>query len=178
MPQTQTKRVSFSHTLHIQATPDEVFPLLCPVREHDWIQGWNGQLIYSESGYVEDNCIFESDMPGRGREVWSVSRYEPDRYILEFVRMNLDMAVTKLNIALRETEAGETELDWTEVITALNPESGCPEGTEQDTGLGGSRNEGRALLDTVDEDVYAQRMAHLSTILNHYCTTGEMLRAG
>lgn len=158
MASTETTRVTRSHTLHIRAPAADVFPLLCPVREHDWIEGWNGEVFYSESGLVENNCVFASDLPGRGREIWTVSRYEPARYILEFVRMNPDTAVTKLNIALEETADGETHMHWQEVLTVIAPD-------------------GAAMLEGLTPEHFRHRMQRLEQILNHYCVTGEMLTA-
>ena len=42
------------------ASPEKLFPLLCPARECDWIQGWDCELIYTDSGYAEDNCVFQT----------------------------------------------------------------------------------------------------------------------
>lgn len=37
-------RVSRTYTQQLCAEPEEVFPLLCPVREADWIEGWESRL--------------------------------------------------------------------------------------------------------------------------------------
>ena len=34
-----------------ETTPENIFPLLCPAREADWIPGWDSELIYTKSGY-------------------------------------------------------------------------------------------------------------------------------
>jgi hypothetical protein len=34
----------------VAAPPDRVFPLLCPVRERDWLEGWEADMVYSASG--------------------------------------------------------------------------------------------------------------------------------
>ncbi len=36
----KAKRVSHEYTQTNDAPPDEVFPLLCPVRESEWVPGW------------------------------------------------------------------------------------------------------------------------------------------
>jgi hypothetical protein len=33
-------RITRRHTQHIEAPPEHVFPLLCPVGEEDWLDGW------------------------------------------------------------------------------------------------------------------------------------------
>ena len=39
----------------------KVFPLLCPVREADWIDGWNPVLVLTQSGFAEQDCVFITD---------------------------------------------------------------------------------------------------------------------
>lgn len=42
-----------THTIVLEAAPEGVFPLLCPVREYDWIEPWRCRMIYSQSGFAE-----------------------------------------------------------------------------------------------------------------------------
>jgi hypothetical protein len=56
------KRQFHEYTGFISATPERVFPLLCPVREYEWLDSWHCRMVYSESGVAEDNCIFETDL--------------------------------------------------------------------------------------------------------------------
>lgn len=37
----QPKRVRHSYTQSLIAPPGKVFPLLCPVREKEWVSDWN-----------------------------------------------------------------------------------------------------------------------------------------
>ena len=41
------KRVTRSYRQQIDGSPTEVFPLLCPVRERDWLHGWDCDMVYS-----------------------------------------------------------------------------------------------------------------------------------
>ena len=34
-----------NHVMKIDASPDLIFPLLCPVREAEWIDGWSCEMI-------------------------------------------------------------------------------------------------------------------------------------
>ena len=52
-----------THTMLLEGTPESVFPLLCPIREYAWIEPWRCTLIYSESGYAEQDCVFQTDFP-------------------------------------------------------------------------------------------------------------------
>jgi len=92
-------RVSFDLVVPVAGPPRDVFPLLCPVREHDWIPHWSGELIYSDSGVAELGCVFRTTASA-GEETWTVSRYQPP-VAIGFVRvlagvwtvlMHLDLA--------------------------------------------------------------------------------------
>ncbi len=141
--------------MNLNAPPALVFPLLCPVREYEWLPMWRCEMIYSTSGVAEDNCVFITQFPGdRGREIWSVSRYEPDRAI-EFVRFTHDVKITRLNIHL-ESEGDRTVATWTRTMTALSAE-------------------GNAIIENIGQDAYKTEVAMLEEMLNHYLKTGRML---
>ena len=42
-----------SYTMKIDALPATIFPLLCPVREYEWIEPWSCDMVFSESGVAE-----------------------------------------------------------------------------------------------------------------------------
>ena len=39
----------------VPATPERVFPLLCPVLEYRWIPTWQCELLHSDSGVAEED---------------------------------------------------------------------------------------------------------------------------
>ncbi len=151
-------RTRRSFRMRLAETPETVFPLLCPVREYDWIDGWKCRLVYSDSGHAELDCIFKTDFPADGPEdTWVVCRYEPPR-LIEFVRVNPLRAI-RYTISLRAVEGGNTEADWRQIITGLN-------------------DEGNASVHGLDETAFIQRMGAVEKMLNHFLTTGQMRRSG
>ncbi len=54
------RRVRHGYRQAINATPDTVFPLLCPVREMDWLAGWRPHWVLSASGVAERHCVFQT----------------------------------------------------------------------------------------------------------------------
>ena len=50
-------RVARSYTQRLVAEPSAVFPLLCPVREADWIEDWDPICVFSNSGTAEPEGI-------------------------------------------------------------------------------------------------------------------------
>jgi len=67
----KARRVAHEYTQTNPASPEKVFPLLCPVREADWIPGWRYTLIYSDSGVAELGCIFTTQDPAVESEKYS-----------------------------------------------------------------------------------------------------------
>jgi hypothetical protein len=139
---------------HLLATPDKVFPLLCPTREFDWIESWKCRMVHSESGFAELDCTFVTDFPNEGEDVWVVSVYRPNEEI-QFVRSN-GRRVIRFRITLTDNGDGTTTAEWTQMFTGLN-------------------EDGNRLVASVTDEGYRQRILERERQLNHYLTTGKML---
>jgi hypothetical protein len=149
------QRIAKETELMIDADPRQVFPLLCPVRENEWIESWRCRMIYSDSGVAEYNCIFETEFPHTGgRETWIVSHYQKDRGI-EFVRFTPDQKIIKLDICLSGARAGGTRLLWRKIYTGLSPE-------------------GNQVIAAMADD-FEPEAGRIARMLNHYLKTGTML---
>ncbi len=151
------RRAVKTATQHLLAPPDKVFPLLCPKREYDWIEPWTCRMVHSDSGFAELDCIFVTDFPSEGEDVWVVSVYRPHEEI-QFVRFN-GRRVIRYGITLTDDGDGTTTAQWKQVITGLT-------------------EEGNRLLAGLTDEAYQQKICILERLLNHYLTTGEMLRGG
>lgn len=142
------------YTQSFQAPPSDVFPLLCPVREYEWIEPWQCEMLHSDSGIAEKNCVFRTRMPGESSdEVWVISHYEPDTRI-EFVRMNAFRTMC-FSIILTDNGDGTTQ--------AVNEQL-----------LVGLTETGNQSLDEIAES-FSMEMRVGEAMLNHYLNTGERL---
>jgi hypothetical protein len=96
-----------------------LFPLLCPVREAEWLPGWTAQILHSHSGVAEEGCVFTT--PGDGPEPWTwvIARHDAPDGLIRFVVTVPGSHVRVLDIEVRPT-AGGCEAVWTYVLTALN----------------------------------------------------------
>ena len=56
----KAKRVTRNYVQTIQAPPSVVHSLICPVKEAEWLDGWDYHLIFSHSGVAEKGCVFTS----------------------------------------------------------------------------------------------------------------------
>ncbi len=143
--------------MHHPAPPDRVFPLLCPVRERDWLEGWDPTIVYTASGFAEPGCVFTTLGSGGVLDVWTMSRHDRQEGSVEFVVVAAGLYVMKLDIALRP-EAGGTLAGWRRTFTALT-------------------HEGERAIVEMDEGQNGRRIAHMEASINHYLRTGAMLRA-
>jgi len=142
--------------MHVSGSPEQVFPLLCPVREYDWIENWQCELIYSESGKAEADCVFQTRFTQDGPEdTWVVSHYEPPRAI-EFIRSNT-LRVIRYSITLDRAEAGLSTWIWSQTLTGLN-------------------DPGDALIASGTPASFAEKITGIERRLNHFLCTGQMLR--
>jgi len=149
-------RTGRTYYMHLQGTPEQVFPLLCPVREYEWIDGWKCDVIYSESGVAELNCVFKTSFPEDGPEdTWVISRYEPPA-LIEFVRINTHRVLT-YSMSLERKSDGTTGLNWMQYFTGLTPE-------------------GNDFIKGLSQEAYCNRMAAREKQLNHFLLTGKMFK--
>jgi hypothetical protein len=107
-----------SCTMRVAAPPADVFHLLCPVRERDWIPGWEADLLHSRSGLAELGCVFVTRSSEGRRLAWVVTRPEPPRAIA-FAVFHGDVVETLL-VQLAPVDDG-TELVWSRTYTGLEP---------------------------------------------------------
>ena len=136
----------------LSAPPERVFPLLCPVREYDWIPAWKCEIIYSKSGYAELGCVFTTDFKDHsGPETWVVCAYEMNR-LIGFVKTGTH-STTRYNVRLEPNQTGSI-IKWEQEITSLD-------------------EHGDLLLDKITETVYNEKMTHVNQLLEYYLLHGK-----
>ncbi len=139
------------------AEPEKVFPLLCPVREKDWLDGWAYKMIYSKSGLIEKNCVFSTSHPGGMNTIWHVTQHNPEKFEVEFLRVTPKENVVRINIKLTPIENDKTEA---EIVY-------------QYTGLSKEQNE---FINSELESKFEESMRWWEKSINHYLETGRMLK--
>jgi hypothetical protein len=93
---------TYRQTLH--APPANVFPLLCPVREAEWADGWSPELVVSSSGVAERDCVFITpDKPENA--IWYITRHEPEKWFVEMLKILPGVTACRLTIQLSEKDS-------------------------------------------------------------------------
>ena len=114
------RRASHTYRQRLNAPSAKVFPMLCPVRELEWAEGWEPGLVVSASGVAEPDCVFTT--PSEGTEaIWYVTRHEPETGFVEMLKITPGVTACRLEIRLHDTPRG-CDADVTYTHTSLSPD--------------------------------------------------------
>jgi hypothetical protein len=92
-------RATHTYRQTLCAPAARVFPLLCPVREIEWADGWLPDLVVSSSGVAERDCVFITpDKPADA--IWYVTRHEPENWFVEMLKIVPGVTACRLEIQL------------------------------------------------------------------------------
>jgi hypothetical protein len=152
------RRVKHTFTQSIKGTPEQVFPLLCPVREADWIPGWTTDWVISNTGVAEQDCIFQTPpRPGAGgaASIWVITHHDEDAFEVEMIKVTPTFTVGKLQIKLSAQGKTSTNATIAYEFTSLGP-------------LGDTYLEG------FTAQWYEKFMRVWEKQMNHYLETGEL----
>lgn len=111
-------RNKLSHTICFSTPKETVFKIFCPVVEREWLSDWDCNMVYSDSGIAEKNCIFTNKHANMADTVWVCSIYDFTNEV-EYIRTTPGYFVTVINIKTLQTDM-ETECIVTYTHTALS----------------------------------------------------------
>jgi len=148
-------RVSLNYTQHLVAPPATVFPLLCPVRETEWVNDWRPKLVLSDSGVAEPGCVFIT--PGIPEDaLWMVVTHDPEQFRIEIIKIIPGVVIGTISIGF-----------------AAEGDNGCVAGINYAyTSLS---DHGDRALEEFTETHFRGFMEIWEMELNHFLRTGTML---
>jgi hypothetical protein len=152
-------RVTHEYTQTNAAPPVKVFPLLCPVREADWVPGWQYRVIYSDSGIAELGCIFatpNSENEAAPETTWITTIYNPSAFRIGFVWINPGLVVAEILIELTPAGTDQTCAHIRYRYTGLTPD-------------------GNNEVARYDEKWFQKKMQGWESAVNHYLRTGQKI---
>jgi hypothetical protein len=150
------KRITREYRQTINATPEKVFPLLCPVREADWLDGWRYDMIYSESGLVEEGAVFSTPYEGEEDTVWIVTQHDPKTYKVDFVRFTHSSRTCVLKIAVKSKDENSSYVDVSYTYTSIRPA-------------------GNDFISNFTEEAFLEAVIFWEKSMNYFLETGEKL---
>ena len=151
---TKPNRATHTYRQRLCAPPARVFPLLCPVREAEWTEGWLPDLVISSSGIAERDCIFITPEES-GKAIWYVTRHEPQNWFVEMLKIVPGVTACRLEIQLTK-----------------NGDECFADVTYSYTSIGG---EGDEFVARFTADSYQRFMEIWEKELNHFLKTGSRL---
>ncbi len=149
-------RITQSHRQTIFASPEKVFPLLCPVREADWLDGWQYNMVYSESGLVEPGAVFTTPHHDDEETTWVVTKHDRENFLVEFVRFTPGSRTCCLYIRVAQKNSNESYVDISYTYTAVS-------------------QHGNDFIESFTEASFQHSMKFWEDAMNHYLQTDEML---
>ena len=150
------RRITRTYRQTIDTSPDDVFPLLCPVREAEWLDGWRYTMIYSQSGLVEEGAVFSTPGDGEGDTVWIVTLHDAAQRAVEFTRFTPGSRVCVLRLGVSAGDGGRSLVDVSYTYTATSAA-------------------GNAFIDRFTEDTFRGAVTFWERSMNHWLATGERL---
>jgi hypothetical protein len=114
-------RVTHRYTQNLVAPAVEVFPLICPVREAEWLPGFEYRMIHSDSGVAELDCVFTTSRAGEPDTVWTITVHDRERGRVEFARVTPGLVVAHIVVQLNKRSDTQSTADITYVLTSLDP---------------------------------------------------------
>ncbi len=153
----KAKRIVRTYRQTIDATSEKIFPLLCPVREAEWLDGWRYEMVYSASGLVEEGAVFSTPGEGEKDTVWVVTKHDKNAYEVEFARFTPESRTCFLKIAVRARDESASYVDISYAYTGLTPS-------------------GNDFINGFTEKKFLAAVVFWEKSMNHFIKTGEKLK--
>lgn len=158
MAEFRGNRVAHQYTQSNQAPPERVFPLLCPVREADWVPEWKYRLIYSQSGIAELGCVFTTPNDDGSESTWLCTEYEPAHFRIAYAWITPDRVACQLRIQLEPGPSSTTRARIAYTYTGLSAA-------------------GNKEVERFTSDWFRAKMEGWEKAINHYLLTEKLISA-
>src|SRR5439155_16707906 len=152
-------RVVHEYTQSNARTPEKVFLLLCPVREAEWVPGWQYRMIYSQSGVAELGCVFITPNDDGSESTWLCTEYAPAHFRIAFAWITPGLVAAQIQIQLAPAPKHITRAHLRYTYTGLSPA-------------------GNKEVERFNAEWFRHKMQGWETAINHFLRTGAMISAG
>jgi hypothetical protein len=138
--------------------PNIIFPLFSPEEEKKWVPGWDYTPLYPLHNQIKKNMMFVTTGHNHAKQqaIWMVLEYQPLNYYIEFLRIEPDIKIGKIEIVCDSAGRNQTSASVTYTYTSLS-------------------EEGNLFLQSFTEDFFIQYISFWEKAINHYLITGEMI---
>jgi hypothetical protein len=134
---------------HCKAGIQEVFPLLCPKREEEWIPGWECETLWSKSGYNEEGAIFRTLKPYGTELYWTTLQYDITRKMVDFLITAPRLYQFRFRIKIKAAGKDRLTIKFMQVFTPVS-------------------EEGTAFLKRYESEDFNERLKNLENFMNRH----------
>jgi hypothetical protein len=154
------ERISRQSTIVLNGPVEKIFPLFGPLREKEWAEGWDPEIIYTSSPdvLVEEHMIFRTRAYHNPHEefyTWVITQYRPEEHEIEYTVSTQHRIWFIRVVCVSSGTATQATVSYT--FTSLTPE-----GSELN----------RAAL----ERMFAHNLGDWEEAINVYLRTGKQLQ--
>jgi hypothetical protein len=155
------ERISRQSTIVLNGSIEKVFPLFGPLREKEWAEGWDPEIIYASSPdvLVEEHMIFRTRAHRHPREefyTWVITQYRPEEHEIEYT-VSTQHRIWFIRVTC-DSPGASTKATVSYTFTSLTPE-----GSEMN----------RAAL----EKMFEHNLSDWGEAINYYLRTGKQLQS-
>ena len=155
----ESKRVTRNYRQTINATPEVIFPLICPVKEAEWLDDWDYKMIYSISGVAELGAVFTTSFWEDTEQIWIITKHDPIKNEVEFARVVPGLVTSVLDVNILPKDEQSSYVDITYTYTSL---------TEK----------GNNFIDNkYTEEFFVENMKEWEDSMNYFLQTGTVLKS-
>ncbi len=152
------QQITRSHTIHLPATPHEVFPLFSPLGEKHWAQGWEPEMLFPSSGVAQAGTVFTTRHVNISTQVWVIIAYVREQAQVSYLNILPDSHVSRIEVSCEAEGMLATSAHITYTLTALTPQ-------------------GNTYLDGFTQEYYHAYISSWETAITYYLLQGHgMLR--
>jgi len=112
-------RARHQYTQRIHASAKDVFPLLCPVRECEWLPRWDPLLVVTKSGFAEQGAVFVTEVEDR-EATWVITQHNPEAGFVAMVEIVSGLVAIELSIQVNGVGESEAECVVSYTYTAIS----------------------------------------------------------
>lgn len=150
------KQAKRTGVLHLNGTPDEVYPLFTAQGELRWLPNWDPELIYPDQEETEEGTIFISSHAPDVKTYWLTISYDPETRRTIYANVMPDIWIMRLDIACDPGPNDTTTASMTYTLTGLS-----------ETG-------NKVVEQMFGEEAFQARTRQMEQWINHYLAHGEM----
>ena len=115
--------VNHTETFRIDQPAETLFPLFSAEGEKLWVPGWDYENISGSDGMHEDFIFLTKSHDHSSHDedtIWLVKSYDPDRYYVQFYRVEPGEKVGLVTVRCIEVDLSTTDVEVTYEYTALS----------------------------------------------------------